>query len=222
MSNLVGGAQPSKIMAGDAPVQKVYVGKTYAWPTVPTSTVTWVGSKVAAGTTNTFPTHKAGDLLVVVATEYGPYTAPPCPSGYTSAYSNNTGIAIQIGWKIATAAGTSVGGWSGAYYNCVYVFRGANTTTPFGGIISSTGSGPGISGPTLQDTSGDSLLCYGYSNNGTTGTWGARPDGYIDKNTEARLGNLQRIDSRTAPAASWSINVGAANWRNWAFEVLPA
>jgi hypothetical protein len=215
----VGDTPIVKAYVGSVPVIRTYVGDKHVWPPI-SAKVQWVGSVVASGTTNTFTEHQAGDLLVVVATEYGPYSAPPCPSGFTSAFSNNSGIAIQIGWKIATGPDTPVGSWAGAYFNTAYVFRGANPVTPFGGIASNT---DGVTSPTIamQDTSGDSLLCYGFSNNASSGSWGGVPAGFIAKTLVARMGNLQKIDSRTDGELKWSASGPTANHRNWLFEVLP-
>jgi hypothetical protein len=221
MANLVGGAEPSKIMVGGTPVQRVYVGDKYAWPSNPIAKVEWVGSVVATGTTNTFPAHQPGDLLVVVAVESGPASRPGLAAGFTEVHANTVAMSICIGYKFATSSNTPAGTWANASYNTAYVFRNANTSTPFGGIASTsetTAKGVAI---TMQDTSGDSLLCYGYSNNGTSGGWGATPVGYVAKNSTARMANLQKVDSTSDGALTWSSTAGLVNFRNWTFEILP-
>jgi hypothetical protein len=214
-----GGLQRAYI--GDQEVVRIYAGGKYAWPSVPTAKVEWIGSTATTGTTNTFSAHQPGDLLVVVAVETGAASRPSLASGFTEAHANTSGMSICIGYRIATTSNTAVGTWANASYNTAYVFRNANTNTPFGGItsmIETRALSPTI---TMQDTSGDSLLCYGFANNGTSGSWGAVPDGYIAKNTMARMANLQKIVTTSDGELRWSSTAGTVNFRNWVFEVLP-
>lgn len=214
-----GGLQSAFV--GDKEVQRIYVGDKYVWPSNPAAKVQWIGSTVATGATNTFPGHQPGDLLVVVAVETGAASRPSLAAGFTEVHANTSGMSICIGYKIATASNTAVGTWTNASYNTAYVFRNANTTTPFGGIASMIDTKAISPTITVQDTSGDAVLCYGFSNNGTSGGWGATPAGYISKNGVARMANLQKIDSTSDGELRWSSTAGTVNFRNWVFEVLP-
>jgi hypothetical protein len=214
-----GGLQ--RCFVGDQEVVRIYAGDKYAWPSVPTAKVEWIGSTVATGTTNTFTAHQPGDLLVVVAVETGAASRPSLASGFTEAHANTSGMSICIGYRIATTSNTAVGTWANSSYNTAYVFRNANTNTPFGGITSMIDTKAISPSITMQDTSGDSLLCYGFANNGTSGSWGAVPDGYIAKNAMARMANLQKIVTTSDGELRWSSTAGTVNFRNWVFEVLP-
>lgn len=217
----IGSAALQRSYVGDQEVKRIYVGGKYAWPSVPSAKVEWIGSAVASGATNTFPAHEPGDLLVVVAVETGAASRPSLAAGFTEVHANTSGMSICIGYRIATSSSTPVGTWTNAFYNTAYVFRYANTNTPFGGLtsmIDTKGISPSI---TMQNTSGDSALVYGFSNNGTVGGWGGAPDGFITKNGVARMGNLQKIVSTSDGAVTWSSTAGTVNFRNWVFEVLP-
>lgn len=217
----IGTSGLQRAFVGDQEVQRIYVGNKYAWPAVPSAKVEWLGSTVASGATNTFPAHQPGDLLVVVAVETGAALRPSLAAGFTEAHADTSGMSICIGYRIATTSNTAVGTWSNAFYNTAYAFRYANTSTPFGGLASMIDTKAISPTITVQDTSGDSVLCYGFSNNATTGSWGATPDGFISKNGVARMGNLQKIDSRSDGELRWSSTAGTVNFRNWVFEVLP-
>jgi hypothetical protein len=217
----IGTSGLQRCYVGDQEVQRIYVGGKYAWPSLPTAKVEWLGSTVASGATNTFPAHQPGDLLVVVAVETGAASRPSLAAGFTEVHANTSGMSICIGYRIATASDTPVGTWSNAFYNTAYAFRNANTNTPFGGITSMIDTKAISPTITMQDTSGDSALCYGFSNNGTSGSWGATPAGFISKNGVARMANLQKIDSTSDGELRWSSTAGTVNFRNWVFEVLP-
>jgi hypothetical protein len=229
MAHNVGAATPSKIMAGTTAVQKVMVGTAQVWPTaltVPTTPIMWVGSTVASGTTNAFPAHLAGDLLVAAAISTTSTARTP-PSGYTTAYTSTAGFAaLTVAYKWATAASTQFGSWpSGTAWTCAYVFRGVNKDTPFGSINSvavesvKEGTAPAIS---LNTDSGDSLVGHLFFNNGTSGVWGTPPAGVLSKNANARMSNLQKIDTRTATAdpVTMTHTTGPVTFRTASFELL--
>lgn len=225
----VGGNPASKVYIGGTQASAVYLGATKVWPTalmVPTTPIIWVGSTVGSGTTNAFPAHLAGDLLVAAAIS-STNTARTPPSGYTTAYTSTTGFAaLTVAYKWATAAGTQFGTWpSGTAWTTAYVFRGVNKDTPFGSVNSvavesvTSGTAPAIS---LNTASGDSLVGHLFFNNGTTGVWGTLPAGVLSKNANARMSNLQKIDTRTAAAdpVTMTHTTGAATFRTASFELL--
>jgi hypothetical protein len=222
MPNLVGGAEPSKIMVGGTPVKNVYVGGKYCWPSNPTAKVQWVGSVVSSGTSNTFPAHQPGDLLVVWA-QSATTTSPthPADGGWSMAAYGSGGLYGKLMWKVATSSTTQFGTWNNVAWSTAYVFRNASTTAPFGGAIIMNTTGATSPEITLTDTSGDSLICYGFHNNGTSGAWGEVPGGFLGKNSVARMANLQKIDSTSDGSLAWSSTAGNVVYKGCVFEVLP-
>jgi hypothetical protein len=225
MSLNIGSTAAKSVYVGGTQAKAVYLGATQIFPvgpTVPTTPIIWVGSTVGSGTSNTFATHLADDLLVAVAIS-STNTARVPPSGYTTAYTSTEGYAaLTIAYKWAMGAGTPFGTWpSGTAWTCSYVFRGVNRNTPFG-QIASVQSNAGVSPEiTLTDASGDSLLAYMYFNGATSGVWGSAPAGFISKNSNARLSNIQKIDSHTDGSATLThTSTGTNTYRNAVFELL--
>jgi hypothetical protein len=218
-----GGTRQVGRRVGTSEVIKVYVGDDQIWP--PAQKVTYVGSTVSSGNAPTFPTHQAGDLVVVAAQGSSSTSTPvpSLPSGWTQAYrsSSNQGAPVLIGYKFATAGNTAGGSWANAAYTCAYVFRGADTTTPFG-AFNSTMNAASTPAVTPVNTEGESVLVHYFYNNGTTGSWGASPVGFVGKNAVSRLGNLLRLDSTIGAGATWSHTASPVpNFRTVQFEVLP-
>jgi hypothetical protein len=218
-----GGTRQVGRRVGTSEVIKVYVGDDQIWP--PAQKVTYVGSTVSSGNAPTFPAHQAGDLMVVAAQGSSSTSTPvpSLPSGWTQAYrsSSNQGAPVLIGYKFATAGNTAGGSWANAAYTCAYVFRGADTTTPFG-AFNSTMNAASTPAVTPVNTEGESVLVHYFYNNGTTGGWGASPVGFVGKNAVARLGNLLRLDSTIGAGAAWSHTASPVpNFRTVQFEVLP-
>ena len=220
---LLGGAPMLGMRYGVKEITKVCVGDSQIWP--PVQKVIYVGSMAASGNAPTFPTHQAGDLMVVAA-QGSSSTSTPVPSlpaGWTQAYrsSSNQGCPVLIGYKFATASNTQGGTWASSAYTCGYVFRGADTTTPFG-AFNSTMNAASTPEVTPVNTAGESVLVHYFYNNGTTGAWGASPVGLVNKNAVARLGNLLRLDTRIGAGAKWSHTASPVpNFRTVQFEVLP-
>jgi hypothetical protein len=133
---------------------------------------------------------------------------------------------LTIGYKFATAAGTPNPSWSGAGWITAYVFRNVNTATPFGGIASRyQGSVSTVTAPALTqvNTTGASVVVNGFVNNGSAGSMGAAPVGYLSKNRNARIVNEQKINTQLSDTPSETlIGNGSALWRAFVFELLPA
>ena len=204
-------------------ITKVLMGDEQIWP--PVQKVIYVGSTASSGTGVTLSAHVAGDLLVVAAQGSGTTSTPvpSLPAGWTQAYrsSSNQGCPVLIGYKFATASNTQGGTWASSAYTCGYVFRGADTTTPFG-AFNSTMNAVSTPAVTPVNTAGESVLVHYFYNNGTTGAWGAVPVGFAGKNAVARLGNLQRLNTRIGAGAKWSHTASPVpNFRTVQFEVLP-
>jgi len=219
--NIGGIGNLDRCFVGDSEVLRIYANNTYSWPSLPRAKVELLSSAIAEGDTNTFGPHEPGDLLVVAARSTT-NTMPGVPEGFKSAHSSTGGLALRIGYRIATTSKTEVGRWSSTAVNSVYVFRNANTTTPFGGIASWGDSKPLGPSITPQDTTGDTVMIYGYSNNGTSaGLWGAAPAGLTYLDNTPRMANLQKNDSTSDGAKTLPSPAGLVNYRNWVFEVLP-
>lgn len=218
-----GGTRQVGRRVGTKEVLKVLVGDERIWP--PVQKVTYVGSTAYTGPVPTFPAHVKGDLLVVAANGSSSTSTPvpSLPAGFTQAYRSPStqGCPVLIGFKFATASNTPAGTWTNAAATCGFVFRGADTTTPFGAISSAmnAASTPSV---TPVNTEGESALVHYFYNNGSSGAWGASPVGFVGKNATARLGNLLRLDSTIGAGAAWPHTASPApNFRTVQFEVLP-
>jgi hypothetical protein len=217
-----GGTRQVGRRVGTKEVLKVLVGDEQIWP--PMQKVAYVGSTVSSGTGAMLPAHVAGDLLVVAAQGGGTTSTPvpALPAGWTQAYrsSSNQGVPVLLAYRFATAANTPAGTWSSSAYTCAYVFRNADTTTPFG-AISSTMNSASTPAVTPVSTGGGSALVHYFYNNGTTGSWGSSPVGFVGKNAVARVGNLLRLDSTIGAGAAWPHTASPVpNFRTVQFEVL--
>lgn len=216
MAVTVGGIALNKSYVGGAETKKIYVGTSLVWPVaVPptfTTKIEYVGSTVTSSAASmAFPTHQAGDLLVVAAVG-GAAPTPPGSGGYTDAHVSPTGNpAARISYKWATAPNTSVGTWAGIASATCYVFRGVNTTTPFGTIETTLSSGVSVTATappiTLTDPSGESLVVNTHYNNATTGSWNnTTPPGFLIKNLQARMANSQKYDTTTGEGSTMTHN----------------
>ena len=205
MAHTVGGAAPSKILAGTTPISKVMIGGTQVWPAGPdigvlTTKLVWVDSRAFYGGTQlTFGQHQAGDLLLVVAIGS---VAPSAPYPYTLAYQSDASgsLAGTVAWKIAAAGGETAGTWNGVAGATTYVIRGCNQTTPLGdvqSILQNTSTlvsnAPAL---TLTDPSGESLVAHAHYNNANTGSWNTGdPAGFISKTKQDRMTSLQQLNT---------------------------
>ena len=220
----IGGTPMTAAYVGSTPVIRMYAGDKHVWPPI-SATVTYVGSQVFTGTTSAnFPTHSPGDLLVILSVGGA---APTAPAGWTVAHTSPSGNpAATMAYKWATGTTASTGTWTGNAAGAMYVFRGADTATPFGAIGTSFGTTSGtVTAPeiTLTNPSGDSAVVHAFYNNGTVGAWVNKiPPNFISKNQQARLASNQMIvtEGATVEASSMS-HSSAASWRALAFEVLP-
>jgi hypothetical protein len=224
----IGGSPIISRRFGNTEIVKVMVGEEQIWP--PTKLVTYDSSLIYATSTGAFPAHQAGDVLVVVAVAAG-NTPPALPTGFTSAYtspSSEFSMAVRVGWRVATAANTTNGNWSGASWISTYMFRNADTTTPFGAISSintasnAKGQAPGL---TLVNNKGEAAVVASFINNGTSGSFGAtsQPVGWRMRNRNARVLNNEKINTRSVGASFETlVGGGSVNWRGTTFEVLPA
>ena len=215
----IGSSPMTAARVGSTPISKVFVGSQEVWPsyTPPADKVLYWSSQVTAGVSGTFPSHVAGDLLVVVA---GATSAlyPTVPTGWTKAYQTpDTNRPMVIGWKAATASGTASGSWSNAAYVTTYVFRGVDTTNPFGSIDTAlSATSPAI---TPVDPSGRSQIVHTRWQSGGTGTWSTTVPNLKARNTVASMCNGEQIDTRTAPELTWAISGGTPAYRSLVFEI---
>jgi hypothetical protein len=217
----VGDTPIAKAYVGTTPVIRTYVGDKHVWPPFST-TVTYVGSQVFAGTTSVaFPTHAPDDLLVIYAVGGA---APTAPSGWTAVPTGQTGNpAGTLAYRWATSSSASTGVWNGNAAGVMYVFRGADKINPFGTVGTSVGSGLVATAPaiTLTEPNGSSLVAHNYYNNGTTGAWTNKaPTNFIVKNLNARMASTLAVDTASTDVAESSLTHSSAQaWRTLAFEV---
>jgi hypothetical protein len=212
---------------GTSEIVKVMVGDEQIWP--PTKLVIFVTSQLYTTNSGTLPSHQVDDVLVIVAAASG-NVAPSLPTGWTGAYvspSADFSMAVRVGYKIATAASTPSGTWSGANWMCAYVFRNADKTKPIGAIASintasnTVGRAPGL---TLENNKGEAAVVACFMNNGTSGSFGSntQPVGWQMKNRNARVVSNEKIDTRSVGAtAETLVGGGSVNWRGTTFEILP-
>ena len=171
----------------------------------PASTITFVGSATATGTTASIPTHNAGDLLVAFAYRDGNNTAPTIPAGWTN-ISNSTGGSSNgsaLAYRIATGSDTGTG-WSNATEVVVQVYRGISAS-PIGLNGSQTGSSTTVTYParSLNVTNGSSWV-IGFAGHRSTNT----------NLQNAPTGMTQRavLVDATAEVAGNDTNGGVASW----------
>jgi hypothetical protein len=226
MGIIVGGTRVQGFRYGNTEIIKRMVGDQQIWP--PVQMVSYVGSTIYLAATGSFNTHAVGDLLVVAAIS-STANVPSLPVGWNNAYTSADGanLALRLGWKIATAANSSNQNWTGASYLTTYVFRGSNTSAPFGALCSQAQSNtkaPVSPAFTPINNAGESLMVHSYVNNGNSGSPGTyAPPGFIAKNRNARIINNMRLDSTLGnPVAEYHSGGNLAAWRMLVFEVVPS
>ena len=76
-------------------------------------------------------------MILVFAARHADATIPALPAGYTSTAADGgvaalpgVGCAVRIGWRIASAAGTGSGVWTGANEIFVAVYRNVDQNAP--------------------------------------------------------------------------------------------
>ena len=217
----IGSSPMTAARVGSTPISKVFVGSQQIWPVwaPPADKVAYWSSQVTSGVSGTFPSHVAGDLLVVVAAATSALY-PTVPTGWTKAYQTpDTTRPMVIGWKAATAAGTTSGSWTNAAFVATYVFKGADTTNPFGSIGTDlSATSPAI---TPVNSSGRSQIVHTRWQSGGTGSWAAGVLNLTPRNTVAAMANGEQIDTRTSPELTWAISTGTPAYRSLVWEVLP-
>lgn len=122
--------------------------------------ITLVGT--ATGTnTATPPAHQAGDLFLVFAYRDGSNTAPTLPAGFTSVNTSGLNLnSFRVGRKFAASSSDTIGTWTNATSVILIVLRGVSTTTPIGGVNTSSGASTTITynSATLANSSGSSWV----------------------------------------------------------------
>lgn len=119
-----------------------------------------IGSATGVNTA-TLPPHEAGDLIVVFAYRDGVTTPPTTPAGFTASTGNFTNSnASRVGYKVAASNAETVGTWTNATSVIAVVYRGQDTVTPIGAVLSRTGQSTvaGYDALTLQVGDGSSWV----------------------------------------------------------------
>ncbi len=219
-------AEPRGVLVGGAwkDPKKVWSLVNGVWQLVweaytpPADKVQYIASQVNSGTSVTsMPAHQAGDLIVIVAQSIS--SAPPTlASGWTEAHtSTGTTRPLRVGWKVATATNTQSGVWNGATTLMTYVFRGADTTTPFGPNWGSKVTSDTMA-ITPKDNSGRSQIVYYSYQSGGTG-WINLPRALKARNTVVSSFSGEKINSETGQSLIIE-SANATGYRNLTFEVL--
>jgi hypothetical protein len=227
------------IFTGDAPmlgrrfngkeVLKVLVGDEQIWP--PEQIPQYIGSLIYTNSiSGAFPPHQAGDLLLVIAVGVGA-TPPSLPAGFEPAYNSPTtefSMAVRVGYKIALAANTANGSWSGASWITTCVYRNTDSLFPIGAIASintasnTVGRAPAI---TPMVPGGVSQVFTNFVNNGTAGSFDVTGQsiGWQPITRNSRIVQSRRLDTRFVPATTETlVGGGSVNWRGTTYEVMPA
>lgn len=165
--------------------------------------------------------HVAGDLIIIVATHTGT-TLPALPSGYTALYATPGGNApaMRIGFRIATASGTSSGTWTGALRCSSAVYRGVSQTTPVTAGYTSAGTGSSATIPSNADSASSwkfLAICTA-----ATGILADPPSGQFLARTATN--QTHRIWDTNIPTntSSSSSSLGSSMaWRSCVFSINP-
>ena len=96
--------------------------------------ISFVSGDAAESNTLTAPTHKAGDIIFVVAYREGNSTPPTRPAGYETIYYDtipNTN-SLTILYKFATSSAETIGTFTNANAIAAAVYRGVSQSNPLG------------------------------------------------------------------------------------------
>ena len=123
--------------------------------------ISFIGAGTPGQSAVTFPTHQAGDLLLVFSFRDGSNSPPPIPAGWTEIENHFGSLSsMRVGFRIAPGAGTSSGVWNNGTTTIGHVYRGVNKANPFGAKAVSNGSTNSITIPalTLKKNGGSSWV----------------------------------------------------------------
>jgi hypothetical protein len=187
------------------------------------SSITRQGSASSAGTSVALPTHATGDMIVITAFDSAGGTNPSLPAGYTVIGSGIPGgvIASKTGYKIAASNAEVSGTWTGATSVHATVFRGIDSTTPFGATGSGTSASSGsMTYPalTLQNVDGSSWVYFAGIHQTAT-DFDNTPTGLTRRTT---LDHSATFDTNAGVTSRSSQNVGvnaSAAYRVFAVEI---
>jgi len=123
--------------------------------------ISYIGS--GTGTTSaTFPTHAAGDMLVIFSYNSTSTSIPSLPSGFTNlGTSTGTTSAYRLSYRIATAAGTTTGTLSSTTGTIAAAYSKASANQWFTPVIGTVGTS---AASTNWVTGNGTATTTGYSN----------------------------------------------------------
>jgi len=186
--------------------------------------ISLVGSAAASATTVTIPAHQAGDLLVVFAFNSAAATAPTLPSGWTNGANGaaNT-CGGRVGYRIATASGTTSGTWTNANRLIVMVYRGNNALS-VGQVAGGNGTGTSVTLTALASMQGvgrNKVVSFAGHRTATTFT---DPSGLTRRQVTATAPFVAAWDSdnpATYTAKTTTSNT-SSGWRGSSLEIIEA
>ncbi len=185
-----------------------------------------VGTAGTGTNSVTFPTHQAGDLLIVAAYRDGNATAPTLPAGWVSAVSGGANSnSMRVGWRIAVAAGTTSGTWTNASSCIGVVYRNASVGVAGqqGAGSSSTFSFDAIS---IGVTNGTSWVAgfVGSSDGTGVAAVGTAPTNMTNHQTVSDATDREGAHDTNTGVTSWTTQTVAAgissNWRTAVVEIV--
>lgn len=193
------------------------------------TSVAFIGAASGVNTAAT-PAHAVGDFIIGIAFVDGSTTAPTLPAGFTQIHTNSGGSnAIRVGYKIAASSSEDAGTWTGATAFTVAVYRGLNTTTPFGAVASSAALAASVTwtARTVLDKAGRNAVLRWGGHRSVNTAIETPPAGftlrnqYLDSVNEAvlfdRLGTTDDV-----PQEVIAVGGTSSNWRTIQFELLAA
>lgn len=193
-----------------------------------------IGTPAAAGASSiTFPTHAAGDIVVIGAYNSTNTTAPspPAAGGTVPTFIDidaNTGAngnALRTVYFVATANNHTSGFWSNIDQISAIVIRG-QAASPIGGHAESGGTtGTSAVAPsiTMSVTDGSSMLLHFFGGVQINSSWAAAPAGYTKQTSNSFVSGIC-LDTKDSTTSDGSVSQATLNnntaYRGGTVEIL--
>jgi len=208
-------------------------GKLMTKPYASASGLFVSAASAAGANTVALPTHAAGDLIIVFLFNNNSTTIPGPPSGGWSALVTTNfsagGQAYRIVYKFATSSSETLGTSTSATDVSATVYRGVNTSSPFGSSVSAnTNAQSYITYPSIATVASTSwvVLLAGCSASGAAVL--TTPSGTTNRTTTVGGSNAITANDTNGPvgATTWAQRNAAVDQVVFAMarsiEILPA
>lgn len=220
-----GGSGATTTSGGTAGTSNVNADFSYAGGTGGNghqTSLTYVGSASAATTAVSFPAHKKGDLIIIMAFRDGSATLPTIPAGWMVLETSTTTSASSVlAYKVANNSSETSGTWTSATEVAVQIYRGHAGIGIWGGsgAVSSIISYPAIS---LTVADGSSWVAGFAAHRSATNVEG-NPWGMVNRTS---AGSEIAGHDTNGGVSSWPLStvvVGASSgWLSWVVEIKAA